>query len=160
LTGGAELGADVRMINGTVLNGEACSSDSYLGFFANTVTVLPETDQRDMFGWALPQFSKHSASRAVMSWLLPKQEYTLDTRMHGGPRAIVNIGAWERVMPLDIYPTYLVRAIQANDLVEALDLGLLEVTEEDMALCTFVDPCKIEVGEVIRRGLDMYEEEE
>jgi Na+-transporting NADH:ubiquinone oxidoreductase subunit A len=91
---------------------------------------------------------------------LPKQEYTLDTRMHGGPRAIVNIGAWERVMPLDIYPTYLVRAIQANDLVEAMDLGLLEVTEEDVALCTFVDPCKIEVGEVIRRGLDMYEEEE
>lgn len=159
LTGGEVLGEQVRVINGTVLTGVATESEGYLGFFANTLTALPQTEDRDMFGWALPQFGKHSASRSVMSWLMPKREYTLDTRMHGGPRAIVNIGAWERVMPLDIYPTYLVRAIQANDLVEALDLGLLEVTEEDVALCTFVDPCKIEVGEVIRRGLDMYEAE-
>jgi len=156
---GADLPEDARLINGTVLSGSAAPADGYLGFFANTVTVLPQTGDRDLFGWALPQFGRHSASRAVMSWLLPKREYTLDTRMHGGPRPIVNIGAWERVMPLDIYPTYLVRAIQANDLEEALNLGLLEVTEEDVALCTFVDPCKIEVGDVIRQGLDMYEEE-
>lgn len=159
LTGGAPLSADARVINGTVLSGHAVDPDGYLGFFATTLTVLPETDDRDLLGWALPQFGKHSASRAVMSWLLPKREYSLDTRLNGGPRAIVNIGAWERVMPLDIHPTYLVRAIQANDIVEALDLGLLEVTEEDVALCTFVDPCKIEVGEVIRKGLDMYEAE-
>jgi Na+-transporting NADH:ubiquinone oxidoreductase subunit A len=160
LTGGKLVSDEFRVINGTVLNGEATDADGYLGFYANTVTILPEGgDRRDLFGWALPQFGKHSASRAVMSWLLPKKTYDMDTRLHGGPRAIVNIGAWERVMPLDIHPTYLVRAIQAGDIEEALSLGLLEVTEEDVALCTFVDPCKIEVGDIIRKGLDMYEEE-
>ena len=77
----------------------------------------------------------------------------------GGHRPIVNIGSWEKVLPLDILPTFLVRAIQARDIEEAIKLGLLEVTEEDVALCTFVDPCKIDVGEVIRQGLDMYEKE-
>ena len=80
-------------------------------------------------------------------------------RLHGGHRPIVNIGAWERVTPLDILPSYLVRAIQANDVEEAVKLGLLEVTEEDVALCTFVDPCKIDVGKVVRQGLDLYEKE-
>ena len=134
-------------------------ADGYLGFRAATVTVMPEGEgQRDLFGWALPQFGKFSFHRCVMSWLMPKSEYVLDARMNGGPRPIVNIGAWESVMPLDIHPTYLVRAIEANDIEEALKLGLLEVTEEDVALCTFVDPCKIDVGAIIRKGLDMYEE--
>ncbi|MEE9128337.1 MAG: NADH:ubiquinone reductase (Na(+)-transporting) subunit A, partial [Planctomycetota bacterium] len=98
-------------------------------------------------------------SRSVWSWLWPKKEYVLDARMHGGERHIVNIGQWEKVTALDIHPTFLVRAIQANDLEEAINLGLLEVCEEDVALCTFADPCKIEVGSVIRQGLDMYEKE-
>ncbi len=90
---------------------------------------------------------------------MPKAEYDLDCRTNGGERPIVNIGAWEKVTPLDIYPTYLVRAIQAGDLEEALALGLLEVTEEDVALCTYADPCKIEIGEIIRKGLDLFEAE-
>jgi Na+-transporting NADH:ubiquinone oxidoreductase subunit A len=160
LTGGKPIEGDFRVINGTVLSGTATPADGYLGFYATTVTVLPDGgDQRDMFGWGLPGFGQHSASRSVFSWLAPKREYDMDTRLHGGRRPIVNIGAWESVMPLDIYPTYLVRAIKANDLEEAIGLGLLEVTEEDVALCTFVDPCKIEVGEIIRRGLDLYEAE-
>ena len=160
LTGGKPLEGDVRLINGTVLTGTAEDPDGYLGFYTNTLTIIPDGGEtRDMFGWALPQFGKHSASRAVMSWLTAKREYDMDARLHGGPREIVNIGAWEKVMPLDIYPTYLVRAIQANDIEEAVSLGLLEVTEEDVALCTFVDPCKIELGEIIRKGLDMYEKE-
>ena len=89
----------------------------------------------------------------------PKPEYILDARLHGGGRHIVNIGQWERMTALDIHPTFLVRAIQANDLEEAVNLGLLEVTEEDVALCTFADPCKIEIGNIIRQGLDMYEQE-
>jgi Na+-transporting NADH:ubiquinone oxidoreductase subunit A len=95
----------------------------------------------------------------VFSWLMPKKEYVLDARLNGGHRPIVNIGSWESVTPLDIYPSYLVRAIQANDIEEAVKLGLLEVTEEDVALCTFVDPCKIDVGAIVRQGLDMYERE-
>jgi Na+-transporting NADH:ubiquinone oxidoreductase subunit A len=160
LTGGKPLAGDVRAINGTVLHGTAAPVDGYLGFYNRTVTVIPEgTGTRDLFGWALPQFGKLSWHRSVFSWLAPKQEYVVDARLHGGHRPIVNIGAWEGVTPLDIHPSYLVRAIQANDIDEAVKLGLLEVTEEDVALCTFVDPCKIDVGQVIRQGLDMYEKE-
>ncbi|MCA8943028.1 MAG: NADH:ubiquinone reductase (Na(+)-transporting) subunit A, partial [Planctomycetes bacterium] len=160
LTGGQPLGDDVRVIRGTVLNGDAVGGDGFLGFYTWTVTAIDEgADRRDMFGWALPQFGKLSASRAVFSWLMPKKAYDADARLNGGPRAVVNIGAWESVTPLDIHPTFLTRAIRAGDLDEALQLGLLEVTEEDVALCTFADPCKIEVGEIIREGLDLYEEE-
>lgn len=160
LNGGAPFAGDVRVIGGTVLHGTVLGQDGCLGYGDKTLTVIPEgTGQRDLFGWALPQFGKLSWHRSVFSWLAPKREYVLDARLNGGHRPIVNIGAWEGVMPLDIVPSYLVRAIQANDIEEAVKLGLLEVTEEDVALCTFVDPCKIDVGQVIRQGLDMYEKE-
>jgi len=160
LTGGKPLAGDHRIINGTVLSGTRVAPDGYLGFYTQTLTIMPDGgDTRDLFGWALPQFKKHSASRSVFSWLKPKKEYVLDGRLNGGERHIVNIGQWEKVTALDIHPTYLVRAIQAQDLEEAINLGLLEVCEEDVALCTFADPCKIEVGSIIRQGLDLYEAE-
>ena len=160
LNGGSKIAGDVRVINGTVLHGQVPGTDGCLGYLTSTVSVIPEgTGQRDLFGWALPKPGKLSWHRSVFGWLAPKKEYVLDARLNGGHRPIVNIGAWEGVTPLDIVPSYLVRAIQANDLEEAVKLGLLEVTEEDVALCTFVDPCKIDVGEVIRKGLDMYERE-
>ncbi len=160
LTGGQPTTGDVRVINGTVLHGTQTTPDGFLGFANKTVTIMPEgTGQRDLFGWLLPQFGKLSLSRSVFSWLAPKKEYVVDARLNGGHRPIVNIGAWESVMPLDIHPAYLVRAIQAGDVEEAVKLGLLEVTEEDVALCTFADPCKIDVGQVIRQGLDLYERE-
>jgi Na+-transporting NADH:ubiquinone oxidoreductase subunit A len=157
---GAAPQGDVRVIAGTVLHGAAVAQDSWLPFRTATLSVIPEgTGQRDLFGWALPQFGKLSASRSVFSWLFPKKEYVLDARLNGGHRPIVNIGSWESVTPLDIIPSYLIRAIQANDIEEAVKLGLLEVTEEDVALCTFVDPCKIDVGAIVRQGLDMFERE-
>lgn len=160
LTGGKALGDDVRVINGTVLNGTVAPGNGYLGYYATTLSCIPEgAGRRDLFGWATFGFSKLSFHRSVFGFLAPKKSYDLDAQLNGGHRPIVNIGSWESVTPLDIYPTYLMRAIQANDLDEALKLGLLEVTEEDVALCTFVDPCKIDVGEVIRAGLDMYVKE-
>lgn len=160
LTGGTPLADDVRVIAGTVLSGTKIGGDGYLGLLTHTLTCIPDGNgQRDLFGWIMPQFDKLSASRAVLSWLTPKKAYEIDARLNGGPRPIVNIGTWEAMTPLDIHPTFLVRAIQANDLEEALQLGLLEVTEEDVALCTFADPCKIDVGLIVRRGLDMVEEE-
>jgi Na+-transporting NADH:ubiquinone oxidoreductase subunit A len=162
-TGGRAPGPDTRAINGTVLSGRAIEPDprgGFLGFYAQTVTLIPEGgDTRDLFGWMRPQIGKLSMSRSVLSWLARKPQYVLDARLHGGRRAIVDIGQWRAVLPHDIHPTYLVRAIQAGDLEEAIGLGLLELTEEDVALCTFADPSKIEVGEVIRRGLDLYEQE-
>ncbi|MFT4511649.1 MAG: Na+-transporting NADH:ubiquinone oxidoreductase subunit A [Planctomycetota bacterium] len=159
LTGGNALTGDHRLINGDVLNGYVVEPAGYLGLGNKTLTVMPEgTDKRDLFGWAVPQFGKMT-NHASVNFGLKKKEYVVDARLNGGQRPIVNIGSWEKVLPLDILPTYLVRAIQANDIEEALKLGLLEVTEEDVALCTFVDPCKIDVGEIIRQGLDMYEKE-
>jgi Na+-transporting NADH:ubiquinone oxidoreductase subunit A len=147
LHGGKPIPGDVRVIDGNVLHGRVVGTDGFLGYSCRTLTAIPEgTGARDLFGWALPQFGKLSWHRSVMSWLVPKKEYVVDARLNGGHRPIVNIGAWESVMPLDIHPSYLVRAIQANDIEEAVKLGLLEVTEEDVALCTFVDPCKIDAG--------------
>jgi Na+-transporting NADH:ubiquinone oxidoreductase subunit A len=159
LTGGNALAGDHRLINGNVLNGYVVAPTGYLGLCNKTLTIIPEgTDKRDLFGWAVPQFGKMT-NHASVNFGLKKKEYVVDARLNGGHRPIVNIGSWEKVLPLDILPTYLVRAIQANDIEEALKLGLLELTEEDVALCTFVDPCKIDVGEIIRQGLDMYEKE-
>lgn len=159
LLGDAALG-DARIVDGTVLHGTQLDPAGTLGLRTTTLTVMPEGEgQRDLFGWALPQFGKLSFHRSVMSWLVPKKEYDVDARLNGGPRPIVNIGAWERVTPLDIHPAYLVRAIMANDIEEAMKLGLLEVTEEDVALCTFVDPCKVDVGSIVRQGLDLFEKE-
>ncbi len=159
--GGQPFDGDTRIINGTVLNGVAVdAAQATLGFYAQTVTLIPEGgDTRDLIGWMLPQIGKHSASRAVFSWLAPKQEYVLDARLHGGVRHMVNIGAMEAVLPHDIHPYPLLRSVLAGDLEEAVQLGLLELTEEDVALCTFVDPCKQEVGAIVRSGLDMYEKE-
>jgi len=160
LTGGKALGGDVRLVNGTVLSGTKVDAAGFLGFRTATLTAIPEGEgQRDLLGWARPQFGKLSFHRSVLGWLLPRRSYVLDARLHGGRRSIVNIGTWERVTPLDIHPTYLVRAIEAGDLEEALKLGLLELTEEDVALCTFVDPCKIDVGAIVRAGLDQFEKE-
>lgn len=160
LLGGQTPQGDVRILAGTVLNGTALTKDAWMPFRAATVTVMSEgTGRRDLFGWALPQFGKLSASRSVFSWLFPKKEYEVDARLHGGHRPIVNIGSWDSITPLDIHPSYLIRAIQANDIEEAVKLGLLEVTEEDVALCTFVDPCKNDVGAIVRQGLDMFERE-
>ncbi len=160
LTGGKPLDASLRVVSGTVLSGVAVGGTGFLGHYASTVTVIPDgKGHRDLFGWAIPRPTKLSAARAVFAWLKPDQEHLVDARLNGGPRPIVNIGQWDRVVPLDIYPSFLVRAIQANDLEEAMKLGLLEVTEEDVALCTVVDPSKIDVGAVVRKGLDLYEAE-
>lgn len=157
--GGKVPAADVRTICGTVLSGAAEPSSGHLGFYAATLTMIPEgVGQRELFGWGMPQPRRLSIHRAV--WPFGRSAAVeVDARMNGGHRPIVDIGAWERVMPLDILPTFLVRAIQAKDLEEALQLGLLEVTEEDVALCSVVDPCKIDIGKIVRQGLDLYEKE-
>ncbi|MBN1550482.1 Na(+)-translocating NADH-quinone reductase subunit A [bacterium] len=149
----------VRYISGTVLTGSQVEKTGYLGFYDNTLTVIPESEKRDFMGWAMPGWRKYSLLKAYASCVNPSKTYHLDTRINGGVRAIVNIGAWERVFALDVHISYLIRAILAEDLEEACDLGLLEVTEEDVALCTFACPSKMELGEIIRKGLDLYEKE-
>jgi Na+-transporting NADH:ubiquinone oxidoreductase subunit A len=160
LTGGKPIDDSMRVISGTVLSGDAVGPTGFLGYYAHTVTIIPDgKGDRDLFGWAVPKTGKLTASRAVFPLLGSGKAYRADARLNGGHRPMVNIGQWETITPLDIYPSFLIRAIQANDLEEALKLGLLEVTEEDVALCTVVDPCKTDVGAVVRQGLDLFEAE-
>ncbi len=148
-----------RIVSGSILSGRAAEMNDFVGFYDWSCTVLPETDKREFMGWGMPGFHRYSALPLFASALMPWKKYDLDTRKHGGVRAIVNIGAWEEVFPFDIHLSYLLRAILAEDIEEAESLGLLELTEEDVALCTFIDPCKIEIGKIIRQGLDQYENE-
>ncbi len=148
-----------RYISGSVLSGTTVQRNGFMGFYDTTCTVLPDEEKRELFGWGMPGLKKFSIFNTFASSLFPLREYEMDTRTNGGLRPIVNIGAWDRVFPLDIHLSYLIRAILAGDLEEAESLGLLELTEEDVSLCTFACASKIELGEIIRKGLDLYEAE-
>ena len=147
--------ANVRYISGNVLTGTHVAADGYLGFYDSQVTVIPEGDYYEFLGWALPGFGKYSAGRTFFSWLAPNREYDLDTNLHGGHRAMVMTGQYERVFPMDIYPEHLLKAILAGEIEKMEQLGIYEVAEEDFALCEFVCTSKTDVQAIIRDGINM-----
>lgn len=146
---------NVRVISGNVLTGEKVGIDSAVGFYNNLITVIPEGDQYEFLGWILPGKNKLSMHRSLglLSFLSPKKEYSLNTNMRGEERAFVQTGVFEKVVPMDIYPVYLLKAIMARDFEEMEALGIYEVIEEDLALCEFVDVSKIEVQAILREGI-------
>lgn len=148
-------GDSVRIIAGNVLTGRKTAADGHLSFYAHQITVIPEGDKYELLGWALPRFDKFSVSRAYFSWLFPKRAYNLDTNMHGGERPFVVTGLYERYLPMDIYPMYLLKACLAGDIDKMENLGIYEVVEEDFALCEFVDPSKVEIQQIIRDGINL-----
>ena len=150
-----EEGDHVRIISGNVLTGRKTSLEQHLGFYANMITVIPEGDKYEMFGWMAPRFKKFSVSRSYFSWLCPKKAYKLDTNMNGGERPFVVTGLYEQYLPMDIYPVYLLKAILAQDIDKMENLGIYEVVEEDFALCEFVDPSKIDIQQIIRDGINL-----
>jgi Na+-transporting NADH:ubiquinone oxidoreductase subunit A len=149
----------VRYISGNVLTGEKVKEDGYLGFYHHQVTVIPEGDEQEFLGWILPNPNKLSYHRAfgLFSFLMPKKEYKVDTNMHGQHRAFIQSGVFEKVVPMDIYPTYLLKSIMAEDYDGMEQLGIYEVIEEDLALCEFVDVSKHNVQEILREGLDLLQ---
>jgi len=151
---------NVRVISGNVLSGERISLKGHLGYFPNTVTVIPEGDDYELFGWLLPVFNKESITRSLtFSWMFPKKEYTLDTNTNGEHRAFVLTGDYEQVFPLDIYPMQLLKACMVGDLDNMEALGMYEVAPEDFALTEFVCVSKQPHQKIIRDGLDlMYKE--
>lgn len=162
LDGGIEEKTSTRVISGNVLTGEAVGSDGFLGFYDNQVTIIPEGDKPRFFltdGWLAPT-SRLSFHRALglLSFLSPKKEHALDSSMNGEERAFVMTSAFEQVLPMDILPTQLIKAIMAKDYDEMEALGIYEVAEEDMALCEFIDVSKHPVQEIIREGLDLMRE--
>ncbi len=144
-----------RIISGNVLTGKTISADGLFGFYDNMVTVLPEGDHHELLGWALPGLKKFSYWRAFLSKMLPRKEYEMDTNLHGGHRAFVITGHYENVLPMDIYPVHLLKAIMAGEIELMENLGIYEVAEEDFALCEYIDPSKTEIQELIRSGINM-----
>ena len=145
----------VRYISGNVLTGTKVDRDGYLGFYHNQLTVIPEGDKYEFLGWAMPRFNKFSVSHSYFSWLMPHKRYVLDTNLNGGVRPFVVTGLYDKYLPMDIYPLYLLKAILAGDIDKMENLGIYEVVEEDFALCEFVDPSKTDMQQIIRDGINL-----
>ena len=160
ILGGKLSNEHARVISGNVLTGRNVGKEGFLGVNANMITAIPEGDTYEMLGWAMPRFNKFSVSRAYLSWLMPWRKYNLNTNMNGGERAFVMSDTYGKYLPMDIYPVHLIKACLANDLDKMENLGIYEVIEEDLALCEFVCPSKIEIQQVLRNGINLMMKEE
>ena len=147
----------VRYISGNVLTGYKIAKDGYIGYYDHMVTVIPEGDEHEFLGWIKPTFSKLSFHRAFGLLANTSKAFKVTTNANGEPRAFVQTGAFEKVTPMDIYPTFLLKAILAEDFDEMEALGIYEVIEEDLALCEFIDVSKHDVQDIVREGLDLMQ---
>lgn len=149
-----------RVISGSVLSGrKADEEESFLGKFHRSISILKESEDREFLGWLNPFVNKFSLKNVLFTSLSRGKKFDFDTNQNGSLRAIVPSGNYEKVMPLDIMPTFLFRSLAVDDLDEAEQLGMLELDEEDLGLCTFVCPSKINYGEELRRNLTLMEKE-
>ena len=150
-----KVASNVRIISGDVLTGSKSTADGYIAMNANMLSLIPEGDVYELLGWAMPRFHRFSVSRTYFSWLCPKKEYKLDTNLNGGERPFVVTGLYENYLPMDVYVSYLLKAILVKDLDKMENLGIYEVLPEDLALCEFVDPSKIEMQQIVRDGINL-----
>jgi Na+-transporting NADH:ubiquinone oxidoreductase subunit A len=148
---------NVRVISGNALTGYRIPKDGYVGFFDQLITVIPEGDYYEFMGWITPSAKKLSVTPGLglLSFLNYKKEFVLDSNIHGEPRAFVQTGVFEKVMPMDILPTFLIKAIIAEDYDDMEALGIYEVIEEDIALCEFADVSKHNIQEILREGIEL-----
>ena len=153
---GIQKDANVRIISGTVLSGKEIKPDGFLSYYSNVVTVIPEGDDYEFFGWNKPVFEKVSTSRALtFSWMTPNKKFDLNTNTNGEHRAFVLTGTYEKVFPLDIFPMQILKACMYKDLDEMEALGMYEVAPEDFALTEFICVSKQPHQKIIREGLDL-----
>ena len=152
---------NVRIINGNVLTGRVTTKDGFLGAHSSEITVIPEGDNADeLAGWIMPRLNQFSVNRSYFSWLFGKKKaYALDARIKGGQRHMIMSGEYDKVIPMDIYPEYLVKAIITGNIDKMEQLGIYEVSPEDFALAEFVDSSKLELQRIVREGLDMLRRE-
>jgi Na+-transporting NADH:ubiquinone oxidoreductase subunit A len=146
---------NLRYISGNILTGTKIESTGFLGYYDSQITVIPEGDHFEFFGWMKPGINKFSFSKTFASRLFPRKSYTLDTNLNGGERAFVMTGQYEKVVPMDIYPMQLLKAILAEDIELMENLGIYEIAEEDFALCEYICPSKIEIQSIVRRGIEL-----
>jgi len=160
LLSGRTEGTNNRVISGSVWNGRTSEGPlGYLSRYASQVTVLEEGNQRELLGWIAPGTEKFSVLNMFASMLSSSKKFNFTTTTNGSERAMVPVGQFERLMPLDILPTQLLRALVTRDIVHAMELGCLELDEEDLALCTFACPGKYEYGPILRDNLTRIEKE-
>ena len=146
--------SELRFVSGDVLTGTNVGAEGFLGFHDNQITILEEGNKYELLGWAKPFRPKlFSSSRTYFSWLTPKKKYDMDTNLHGGPRAFVANDVYGKVLPMDLYPVYLLKACLANDIDKMEKFGIYEVLEEDLALCEYVCPSKIDIQQIITDGI-------
>lgn len=159
--GNVTEGKELRYISGNVLTGKKISANGFLGAFHSQVTVIPEgNDVHEMLGWIMPRFNEFSTSHSYFSWLMgKKKEYVLDARVKGGERHMIMSNEYDKVLPMDILPEYLIKAIIAGDIDRMEQLGIYEVAPEDFAICEFVCSSKMELQRIVREGLDMLRRE-
>lgn len=153
--------AHTRIINGNPLTGRQDTMDGYIGAHTSEITAIPEGDNcNELLGWILPRTKDFSANRSYFSWLFgKKKEYVLDARIKGGGRHMIMSGEYDKVLPMDIYGEYLIKAIITGNIDKMEQLGIYEVSPEDFALAEFVDSSKLELQRIVREGLDMLRKE-
>ena len=148
-----------RLILGDVLSGKTAGKDDFISKSTNLVTSIKEGDEYELFGWLLPIKPRPSISKTMPGFLMPSHEYEGNTNTHGEKRAFVVTGQYEKMLPMDIYPQHLLKAIMAGDIERMEGLGINELAEEDLALAEFACTSKMPLQEILRDGLDMMREQ-
>ena len=160
LSNSYDASKNVRIINGNVLTGKPTTKEGFLGAHTSEITVIPEgNDADEVLGWILPRLKQFSVSRSYFSWLCGKKTYALDARIKGGERHMIMSGEYDKVLPMDIYGEYLIKAIITGDIDRQEALGIYEVAPEDFALAEFVDSSKLELQRIVREGLNILRKE-
>lgn len=148
-----------RVISGNVLTGTQTSTEGFLGYYDDLVTLVPEGREQRFLGWIMPALNMPSFTRALPTGFFPGKKFPMNTNINGGHRAIIQSLAYDRVVALDVHPEFLIKAAMAQDIDAMEKLGILECDPEDFALCSYVCPSKTEVTSVIKAGLELMEKE-
>ena len=150
---------NVRIISGNVLTGTKINGNNVLGFYDTQVSVIPEGDHYQLFGWLAPNFKKFTSTNTMGASLCKKSSKVLDTNLNGGIRPLIMTGNFERVFPFDIYPIQLIKACIIKEIDQMEELGIYEIDAEDFALCEVIDPSKTPIQQIIREGLELLRKE-
>lgn len=150
---------NVRIISGNVLTGTKINGDNFLGFYDSQISVIPEGDHYQLFGWLAPNFKKFTSTNTMGASLCKKSRKVLDTNLNGGIRPLIMTGNFEKVFPFDIYPMQLIKACIIKDIDQMEELGIYEIDAEDFALCEVIDPSKTPIQQIVREGLELLRKE-
>ena len=148
-----------RIISGNVLTGTKINGENFLGYYDSQVTVIPEGDHYQLFGWLAPNFKKFTSTNTMGASLCKKSKKVLDTNLNGGIRPLIMTGNFEKVFPFDIYPMQLIKACIIKDIDQMEELGIYEIDAEDFALCEVIDPSKTAIQQIVRESLEMLRKE-